>query len=129
VNGSTAERSRVFLAGREMPSAGVSVLALPEKTTLAYACARLRQWLLVGRWTASVFGCSLVLMNATQMDERPLWSVPDVARRLGVSRHSIYWRIASGELEAYTVGETGTIRIPPRAVDELLKPTRREDGS
>lgn len=61
-------------------------------------------------------------MTATQPDERPLWSVPDVARRLGVSRHSIYRRIASGELEAYTVGKTGTIRIPPHAVDALLKP-------
>jgi excisionase family DNA binding protein len=68
-------------------------------------------------------------MIATQTDERPLWSVPDVARRLVVSRHSVYRRIASGELEAYTVGETGQLRIPPRAVDELLKPTRPDDGS
>jgi excisionase family DNA binding protein len=68
-------------------------------------------------------------MTATQADERPLWSVPDVARRLGVSRDSIYRRIASGELEAYTVGETGQLRIPPRAVDELLKPTRQANGS
>jgi excisionase family DNA binding protein len=68
-------------------------------------------------------------MTATRTDERPLWSVPDVARRLGVSRHSIYRRIASGELEAYTVGKAGTLRVPPRAVDELLKPTRSDDGS
>jgi excisionase family DNA binding protein len=55
-----------------------------------------------------------------------LWSASDVARRLGISRMSVYRRIRSGELEAYRVGESGEYRITPEAVDELLRPARQE---
>jgi excisionase family DNA binding protein len=56
---------------------------------------------------------------------RALWSVSDLARRLRVSRMSIIRHIEAGELEAYPVGVDGEWRIPPRAVDELLRPAKK----
>jgi excisionase family DNA binding protein len=60
------------------------------------------------------------------VDARELWSPSDVARRLGISRMSVYRKIRSGELEAYRVGATGQLRIAPRAVADLLKPARKD---
>ena len=51
-----------------------------------------------------------------------LLSVKQVAQSLGVSRSKVYELIASHELEAFRPG--GRIRIPTRAVAELLERTR-----
>jgi excisionase family DNA binding protein len=53
-----------------------------------------------------------------------LLSVADVARRLRVSRHTIYRRVASGDLPAFRVGESGPLRFEASAVEQLLRPAR-----
>jgi excisionase family DNA binding protein len=55
-----------------------------------------------------------------------LLSVVDVARRLRVSRHTIYRRVEDGSLPAFRVGESGPLRFEPSAVDALLRPAREE---
>ena len=64
------------------------------------------------------------MSTTTREEPRPLWSVPDVSRRLSMSRASVYRMIERGELVAYTL-PSGTIRIPPEAVDRLLKEVER----
>ena len=56
-----------------------------------------------------------------------LWSVSHVARRLRISRMSVYRRIEDGQLEAYRVGVDGDYRIPPEAVERLLRPARDDE--
>ena len=50
--------------------------------------------------------------------ERETMSVPEAARRLGISRNSAYAAIQRGELFAVRIGHR--LVVPKRAVDRLL---------
>jgi excisionase family DNA binding protein len=57
-------------------------------------------------------------------ETNPLWTVGDVAKRLNVSRSSVYRRVQSGELEAFKVGRGGDLRFREDAVEKLLQPAK-----
>ncbi len=55
----------------------------------------------------------------------------EVAVRLRVCTETIYRKIASGQLEAYRLGELGPLRISEEALDLLLRetvPVERKDA-
>lgn len=51
-----------------------------------------------------------------------LLTIREAARLLRVSTDTVRRRIADGQLEAQRVGELGPLRIPARAVRDLLRP-------
>jgi excisionase family DNA binding protein len=53
---------------------------------------------------------------------RELLTPDEVSRRLRVSRQTIYRAIESGRLEAYRLGESGSLRVPERALEQFLTP-------
>jgi excisionase family DNA binding protein len=53
-----------------------------------------------------------------------LRTVAQVAKDLQVSELTVRRRVWDGSLVAFRVGRHGPLRIPQRAVDELLQPTR-----
>ena len=54
-----------------------------------------------------------------------LLTVPEAARALRCSRHTIYRRCADGSLPASRLGETGPLRIRPADLEALLRPAAR----
>jgi excisionase family DNA binding protein len=63
---------------------------------------------------------------ATHAPASGLLTVDDVARVLRASRHTVYRRVADRSLRALRVGETGTLRFEPEAIDALLRPAGLE---
>jgi excisionase family DNA binding protein len=66
-------------------------------------------------------------MAETPIPGRRLLSVEEAAERLAVSKHTLYRRIQTGELDARRVGSHGAIRISAEALEALLKPAHREE--
>jgi excisionase family DNA binding protein len=58
---------------------------------------------------------------ATETAVAEYLTVDEVARRLRQSSGTIYRKIASGELEAFRLGEFGPLRIPTEAVEAHLR--------
>jgi excisionase family DNA binding protein len=79
------------------------------------------------------------------MDVQPLWdnwrsmttvatpeflSPSEVARRLGLSRSTVYRHIAAGDLPALRLGEDGTtLRVSAKALEAWLTPVAGEEES
>jgi len=59
-------------------------------------------------------------MNTTAV--RELLTVPEVARRLGQSRQTIYRKIAAGELPAVRLGlsPNASIRVPAGELEDFI---------
>lgn len=50
--------------------------------------------------------------------ERKTYSVPEVAKILGISRNSVYAAVARGDIKSVKIG--GRLIIPKRVIDKLL---------
>jgi excisionase family DNA binding protein len=61
-------------------------------------------------------------------DIADLLTVNEAARRLRMSRVSLYRAVARGELDAYRVGENGPLRIPADALERFLRPALESKG-
>lgn len=59
----------------------------------------------------------------------PLLTIPEAARLLRVSTHTVRRRIADGQLEARRVGALGPLRIPARALGGLLRPAHERPAA
>lgn len=51
-------------------------------------------------------------------------TVDEAARELRLSRSSIYRMVQGGALEAFRVGQAGTLRFRPDAVNAVLTPAQ-----
>lgn len=49
-------------------------------------------------------------------------TVPEIARKLRVSRRTVYRAIERGDLSAVRLGETGRLRIAGDSVEAFLRP-------
>jgi excisionase family DNA binding protein len=49
-------------------------------------------------------------------------TVDEAARELRLSRSTIYRKVHDGSLEAFRVGQAGTLRFRPAAVNAVLTP-------
>jgi excisionase family DNA binding protein len=57
----------------------------------------------------------------------PLLTVSEVARQLRLTPASVYRHIQAGSLHAVRLGESGPLRVPLDALEEYLRPARREE--
>lgn len=72
-------------------------------------------------------------MDANDVQKTPTYSVPEAARRLGVSESTIRRRIAAGKLPGRRHdgrhGAHSTWRVPATAVDEIAEPAGAVTGT
>jgi len=63
----------------------------------------------------------------TKKEDQAVYSVPQVARILGIARNSAYEGIHRGEIPHIRVG--GRILVPKEALDNLLRSVRQGDAA
>ncbi len=64
--------------------------------------------------------------NTPDKPDKQLLVPKEIAAELGVHPDTVRRAIRDGELRALRLGEHGRYRIRPEAIDEFLRPARRE---
>jgi excisionase family DNA binding protein len=61
-------------------------------------------------------------MSTSTTTRAPLLTIPEVARRLGLHRDTVYRKIQRGEISAVRIGrdETGPLRVDERELEAFI---------
>ena len=59
-------------------------------------------------------------MSTATTTQTPLLTIPQVARRLGLHRDTVYRKVAAGEIPALRLGENGPLRVPADELERWL---------
>jgi excisionase family DNA binding protein len=70
-------------------------------------------------------------MSATTTSPAPLLTVPEVARRLGLHRDTVYRKIDRGEIPAIRIGpdDVGPLRVREEEFEAWLEARRLDRGA